>query len=215
MPLQLVPGQVSRIIQLFTEYPFGVACRLRLSHLLHSRITCVIPDRYLLVPYVGGKIYLNLKESSMMMDRAFGVYEYWKTYIFRNMVKPGMTIVDVGVNKGYYSLLAAKLLNGSGAVLSFEPDPENCYWIRSSISANRYTIIRLFQIALSDTNGTADFYLGKKSGWGSFCYSPSASISEIEKIRVETRKLDDVLLNEGIDAIDVIKRCPRGRHFGA
>ena len=148
---------------------------------------------------------MNLRESHMMRDRALGVYEYWKTQLVMDVVKPGMTVVDVGVNKGYFSLLFAKLMNDYGKVLSFEPDPTNCYWIRKSIEANNYKSIKLFQLALSDNDGTASFYPGKKSGWGSLFFSPYGSTPTQKPIIVKTRKLDDLLNEQRIDSIDIIK----------
>jgi len=167
-----------------------------------SRISFLLPDKYFLISYFGGKIYLNLKESRMMMARALGVYEYWKTRLFFNKIIEGMTIIDVGVNKGYFSLLFAKLMNGKGKVLSFEPEPINCLWFKKSIQANKYQCIKLFQLALSDKEGNISFYRGKKSGWGSLF--PSKYMKD-EVITVKTRKLDSVLKDEGITKVDIMK----------
>lgn len=191
-------------IRLLREYGFKIAFRIVLSNHLLPRISFIIPDKYFLINYYGGKIYLNLKESPMMLRRALGVFEYWKTRLLTDLIKPNMTIVDVGVNKGYYSLLFAKLMNDKGKVLSFEPNPDNCFWIRKSIEVNGYKCIKLYQCALSDKEGLATFYLGKKSGWGSLFYSSSAR-PDRKKITVKTRKLDDILDEEGIDGIDLIQ----------
>jgi len=166
------------------------------------RMTFPLPNKHRPIDYYGGKIYLNLRESFAMMDRALGVYEYWKTRLFFHLVKEKMTIVDVGVNKGYFSLLFARLMNDRGKVLSFEPDPDNCFWFRKSIQLNGYKCIRLFQNALLDREGSATFYRGKKSGQGSLFTSPS---TEQKGITVKTRKLDNVLKDEEIDQIDLVK----------
>ena len=44
-----------------------------------------------------------------------GEYELHLTAVFERYCKPGMTVVDVGANLGYYSLLASKLVGASGA----------------------------------------------------------------------------------------------------
>jgi FkbM family methyltransferase len=141
----------------------------------------------------------------MMMHRALGVYEYWKTRLFMESVKQGMTVVDIGVNKGFYSLLAAKLMNDKGKVLSFEPVSLNCHWIKKSIKVNNYKSIELYPIALSDNNGKAKFYVGKKSGWGSFVFSNIESKSNKQTIYVNTKKLDDFIVEKGISKIDLMK----------
>jgi len=170
-----------------------------------SRAAFLLPNRYFLINYYGGKICLDLKESVAMMNRALGVYEYWKTKLFFNIVREGMTCVDMGANKGYYSLLFAKLMNDKGKVLSFEPNPNNCFWFKKSIQANNYKCIKLYQCALSDREGNATFYLGKKSGWGSLFFSRYAATPEKKTITVKTRKFDNILKEEGINTVDIIK----------
>lgn len=49
-----------------------------------------------------------------------------------------------------------------GKVLSFEPEPENCRWLRKSIRANGYENVTLYEAALSETDGTARLYLGEE-----------------------------------------------------
>jgi FkbM family methyltransferase len=100
----------------------------------------------------------------MMRARALGCCEFKKMNLVRNWLKPGATFVDVGSNKGDFTLLAAKVAGSDGKVLSFEPEPNNCYWIRKSIEANGYENIKLHDVALSAANGTASLYLGAKSG---------------------------------------------------
>ena len=186
------------------DYPLIIGVKARLSRYLW-KLCAFLPDRHFLINYCGGKIYLNLRESPMMMDRALGVYEYWKTRLLLDTVREGMTIVDAGVNKGYFSLLFARLMGDRGRVLSFEPDPANCLWFRRSIEANGYRCIKLYQCALSDGEGEATFYPGKKSGWGSLFFSPRKAAPDKRPITVRTRRLDDILREEGIDDIDLIK----------
>ena len=37
-----------------------------------------------------------------------------------------MSVVDVGANLGYYSLLASRLVGPTGRVVALEPNSENC-----------------------------------------------------------------------------------------
>jgi len=193
------------MLNFIRKYPFGVALRHVVANNLTQPVSSFIPDKYFLVNYRGGKIYLNLRESVMMRQRALGVYEYWKTRIFTNFIKVGMTVVDIGVNKGYFSLLAAKLMHDCGRVLSFEPNPDNCYWIRRSIEANNYKAVKLFELALSDKEGEATFYPGKRSGWGSLYFYPVKAEPDQKPITVKTATLDDILSRQDINGVDLIK----------
>src|SRR5450755_4229427 len=125
----------------------------------------LVPRFYYPYKFEGGRIYLNIKESRMMLQRALGCYEVTKHQAFKHFLRPGATFVDVGCNKGDFSLLASRLVGPEGRVLSFEPHPENCRWIRKSIAKNEYRNIELYELALSDTNGTAQLHIGEKSGF--------------------------------------------------
>ncbi len=161
------------------------------------------PDEYFNFPFIGGNIYLNVKESRMMLARALGIYEPDKTQTIFSMLKPAQTFIDVGCNKGDFSLLAAKIIGEGGAVLAFEPEPDNCQWIEKSIKLNNYENIKLFQLALGDKNEDAQLYLGEKSGWHSLISnSGNAQKSAIE---VKKRTLDSILDDAGTTRVNMIK----------
>src|SRR5436853_6940153 len=52
-----------------------------------------------------------------------GSFEFEKQQLFRQYVKPGMTVYDIGANVGFYTLLSSRLAGSEGAVYSFEPLP--------------------------------------------------------------------------------------------
>jgi FkbM family methyltransferase len=121
----------------------------------------------------------------------------------RNRLQPGATFVDVGSNKGDFSLLAAKTVGSNGKVLSFEPEPRNCYWIRRSIQASGYENIKLYEFALSGTDGTALLHLGRKSGWHTLV--PECPDRDQGVIGVVTKRLDSVLEEADQSKVDMIK----------
>ncbi|SFV34159.1 FkbM family methyltransferase [Hyphomicrobium facile] len=73
----------------------------------------------------GHKIYVDTRDCSLtphlLLD---GYWEQWITNVFRTLVRPGMKVIDVGANVGWYSLLAADLIGPSGRLVSFEANPE-------------------------------------------------------------------------------------------
>ena len=40
--------------------------------------------------------------------------------LFRRIIKPGMTVVDVGAHAGLYTMIASKLVGAEGRVVAFE-----------------------------------------------------------------------------------------------
>jgi len=161
------------------------------------------PDEHLLFPFKGGKIHLNIKESHMMLARALGIYEPDKTQTICTLLKPGMTFIDIGSNKGDFSLLAAKVVEETGKVLAFEPEPDNCHWMRRSMDVNEYRNIALYDIALGDTNEQTQLYLGEKSGWHSLI--PSSISPDQDAINVQMKTLDDMLTGIDCKHVDMIK----------
>jgi len=140
----------------------------------------------------------------MMFRRAIGRYEVEKHKALETFLKPGNTFVDVGANKGYFSLLAAKLIGTDGRVLAFEPEPTNCKWIIKSIKKNGYRNITLYDIALSDQNRQVELFLGEKSSWHTIV--KGQKFRDRGVINVRARTLDSVLEDVDFnDPIDVMK----------
>ncbi len=174
-----------------------VAKLKRTIHYTYPFWSAVIPVFYYPYRFSGGRIYLNIKESPMMLSRALGLYEVAKHEAVRAFLRPGDTFIDVGANKGDFSLLAARVVGPSGHVLAFEPAPENCRWIRKSIEVNGYQNVELHQLALADQSGEATLYLGRKSGWHTLV--PDLPSRDKGSIRVTTRSLDDILVEVGME----------------
>ena len=169
----------------------------------YTGLAPLFPDEHFPFPFAGGKIYLNIHESHMMFARALGMYEPDKSHVISTLFKPGMTFIDIGANKGDFSLIAAKIVGNEGKVLSFEPEPDNCRWIRKSIEMNNYTNIQLFDLALGSSNGEATLYIGEKSGWHSLV--PNQAGRGMGEIEVTTRTLDSLLDEINNPDIDLIK----------
>jgi FkbM family methyltransferase len=154
-------------------------------------------------PYrvAAGLIYLDVEESTPMRRRAEGKFEADKVRALQQLLKPGMTFVDVGANKGDFTLLAAKMMGDRGRIIAFEPVPDNLHWLRKSIALNGYRSIEVVEIALSDSAGRALIHLGPFSGWHSLLDTEGGTGETIE---VETQTLDAFLEERGASA-DVIK----------
>jgi FkbM family methyltransferase len=175
-----------------------------LKHLLvahHDRIRWLLPDRHFAFRTASGRIYLNPRESMMMLERIFGFYEPEKFEALGSTLKPGSVFVDVGGNKGDFALYAARLVGKTGRVFCFEPEPANVQWIRRSAELNGYSHLCVYEAALADYDGRANLHLGAKSGFHTLLAGqPNRDLSTIE---VDILRLDTALRDE--KRIDVIK----------
>jgi|GEM_PF-4185862 len=62
--------------------------------------------------------------SPRARNYSLGLYERAATALFRETVNDGMTVVDLGANIGYYTLLSSRLVGAAGRVYAFERPQE-------------------------------------------------------------------------------------------
>jgi FkbM family methyltransferase len=136
-------------------------------------------------------------DSLTSQEFLLGNYETYMQQAFAKFVRPGATVYDVGSHSGYHSLLCALLVGKTGRVIAFEPVPTNRTSIQRQVLANPDLSVTLSPFALSDRNGSSAFDVSHGSGQG--------RVAEGGKLRVEIRRLDDLVAAEGFSDPDVIK----------
>lgn len=174
----------------------------------------------------GSKMYINHTEKSLSMRRTLEAYasnlvhEAATTKLFRSVVKKGDTVVDLGANIGYFSLLAASIVGKNGKVYSFEPEPKNFSYLKKNIEINGYTQIQANQKAVSDKKGKVKLYICEyetghhtiNQSEGIKAYRRDVSVNEENFVEVETIPLDDFFKGKE-DSIGVIKMDVEGAEF--
>jgi len=116
---------------------------------------------------VGGiELYCDPADAAVTPGLRSGRYEPHLTSVFERYCKVGMTVVDVGANLGYYSLLAARLVGPSGRVIAFEPNSENCRLLLSSLRRGGITNVEVIPVACDRTMGWAYYstHVGSNGG---------------------------------------------------
>src|SRR5262249_21732360 len=96
-----------------------------------------------------------------------GYYEPEMVRLFEKLLKPGMILLDIGAHIGQYTLVASQLVGDTGAVHSFEPDPETFNWLSRNLQMNARRNVHLNQLALSGKPGKTKFYLSTLEDIGS------------------------------------------------
>ncbi|MDA8324071.1 MAG: FkbM family methyltransferase [Actinomycetota bacterium] len=146
-----------------------------------------------------------------------GQYESYESDLFRSAIVPGTTVIDVGANIGYYSLIASRLVGEGGRVVSFEPHPEIFGLLTANRERNSAENVIPLNLALSDRTGATRLYLspidhgkhslsasnasGVKSRLGQDTGARSAAMS----VWVPVMRLDDVLSEVGLPGVSVMK----------
>lgn len=145
----------------------------------------------------GNRIYLDKQDSLFLSIR--GYHEKTATRIARGSIKEGDTVIDIGANIGYYTLLFAKWVGPTGKVYAFEPEPTNFQLLEKNVKANNYKNITIFQKAVSDKNDKLSFYISDESSAANQLFKPQ-KFSQI--IDVDSVKLDECLpIDEKINFI--------------
>lgn len=122
-------------------YPHHLATwsRQRLEAAIRRRVqTAYLGDGIVLARVLGRhKIFLRTSDRGfachLMLD---GFWEMWLTQYLASWVRPGMTVVDVGANYGYYTLLLADAVGEAGHVIAVEPNPDAVSLLSESVLLN-------------------------------------------------------------------------------
>ena len=88
-------------------------------------------------------------------------YEPLTTRKLLDTLTPGAVFIDIGANRGYFTLLAALRIAPQGRVIAFEPNPAVLVHLRNAIRMNGVdNQVAIHQLALSDHEApTASFYV--------------------------------------------------------
>jgi FkbM family methyltransferase len=116
---------------------------------------------------VGGvELFCDAADAAVTPGLLSGQYESHLTAVFERYCTAGMTVVDVGANLGYYSLLASKLVGPSGRVVALEPNSENCRLLLSSLRLNGTSNVQLLPVAADTSTGWAYYstHVGSNGG---------------------------------------------------
>jgi FkbM family methyltransferase len=133
---------------------------------------------------------------------------------FESKVKPGMTVVDAGANKGQMALLFASLVGRHGRVVAFEPAPVEFASLERNVRLNRLTIISPIRAAVAEMHGTMQFsYAVDRPTQGKLVdVELTYQLDRAETLVVPARPLDSVL-DDGVRP-DVVKIDVEGAAAG-
>lgn len=110
----------------------------------------------------GQKLFLD-KEDSLMLSIKHHEHEQFTVEYFKQIIKKGDIVIDLGANIGYHTLIFAKLVGEVGHVFAFEPDPSNFELLSKNVKENKHENVTLIQKAVSDKNGKIKLYVSKRN----------------------------------------------------
>lgn len=75
----------------------------------------------------------------------------------KQLVRPGMTVYEIGAHFGFWALALSRLVGPGGKVFAFEPSALNFGVLRQNITDNRCENVEAIPFALSDVEGPIGF----------------------------------------------------------
>lgn len=116
----------------------------------------------------GSPITLDVRDPAHREILRTGQTEPGSATLLARLATSGWTVVDVGANAGFFTMLAWDLGKRRGRVLAFEPNPRVATLLRRSIEAADATGVDLIECACGKTTGDADLHLSQHPGQTAF-----------------------------------------------
>ncbi len=156
-----------------------------------DQVTCVQYDWniYVGVPATDWRLAMYLSQG--------GHFEYGTEKLFRETVKPGMKVLDIGANIGIYTLHGLKC---GAEVFSFEPTPSIFSIMKQNVALNGFEnspLVHLYNKAVSDHTGTVRFAeIDGVCGQNNNMFAENGEKAYFE---AQTVKLDELLKDQEFD----------------
>lgn len=107
-----------------------------------------------------------------------------------------MTVLDIGANIGYFSIVAGKVVGDSGKVFAFEPYPSTFEFLNKNIKTNGLKNIVAVKKAVSNRAGVQRLYLANDPGEHSL-----GGRDGVKSIDVEITTVDEFMWGKKVDFI--------------
>jgi FkbM family methyltransferase len=156
---------------------------------------------------IGGPLGGQLMRVNWALHKTFvfGTYEPGVVRGLEELIQPGWTVVDVGANIGYFTLLMANRVGPQGKVIAFEPLSENFRILKENIKLNDHTNVVAENYALMSRAERIEL---RSATPGAITWVASVRIDEqsaVESQSVEAVTLDEYVEKNGSAKIDFLK----------
>jgi FkbM family methyltransferase len=131
-----------------------------------------------------------------------GEFEPMSTAAVNRLVKPGFTVLDIGANIGYYTVIASKLVSDAGKVIAFEPTVNFLDVLSKNIAANNLSNVEVMPYGLSNRTCELEIDIGPSSAT---LHSPPGFDKVLSTEKIQLISLVDFVQTSKIEKIDFIK----------
>lgn len=104
-----------------------------------SGLVAAAPEGNVIIKEIDGvRLFIDLSDLHIGLNIVNGVYERDELDLIRRTVKQGQSVIDVGANIGFFTIMLADCVGPSGRVHAFEPLPRNFGLLEQSVAENDF-----------------------------------------------------------------------------
>jgi FkbM family methyltransferase len=165
--------------------------RFRTLRIAESTFQSASPGQILSRTFYNYHIHVDVSRSSAQRALYFeGTRFVEERHLLQSLLAPGMSVVDVGANIGYYTLMFHKVVGDAGRIICFEPESNNLRELKLNVSRNDLRNVQVFEAAVGDKDGSIKFAGGI-----------NGTISDVGELEVPIYRLDSLIA----DHVDFVK----------
>jgi len=190
-----------------------------LDVLLRKAIWKICEERRLQTPlvfpwYDGLKLNLYLGNDMSRPTFIGGCIEPNEFAFMGSFLKPGMVMLDVGANDGFFTVFAARRVGESGRVYAFEPSAREFARLQANLALNRLENVQPVAKAVAEANGTGELRICEyghegQNTLGGFAHAVKQAGTQL----VEICSLDAYFQREGLPRLDFMKIDVEGAEY--
>lgn len=181
---------------------------------------CAVPRSRVVADFDGNLLEVRVDEHMGSHIFWYGSYSREVLDVLGRILRPGMTVLDVGSNIGEVAVFAAKRVAPGGRVLCFEPMPALARVLRGNLERNRSPAVEVIEAGVADRVGSAPFFAPAErfhdgtmhAGLGTI-YGQAGRAEPAGSIPLTT--LDTVAATAGLGAVHLIKVDVEGAELPA
>jgi FkbM family methyltransferase len=165
----------------------------------------------------GTRVICHLDEHIQRHMYFFGAYEPIESYLVRSLLRPGMTVIDLGANVGNYTLQAARAVGPEGQVHAFEPIPANFKHLTTHVRMNGFAS-RIFpncSAAWSHAERLALYLDERDAADNKTDYTVGPRVDPADVLHVDAIALDDYAVRHDLARVDFVKLDIEGAELPA